>query len=158
MLHLVAHGLGAAPLQKDLLDAAGAGHPKTLRALQLGFGVHRQGPTVDEGAPMVINPASATNSTPPPPRTQHPFGDSPVSSVGVQPLEHGPAGLSADVARQSLRPHQLAPPVARLHEGPVAAAGAVPAAQGRTKVNRSRRSEAGRGRRGLTGPAAAPST
>lgn len=31
--YLVAYGLGAAPLQKDLLDAAGAGHPKTLRAL-----------------------------------------------------------------------------------------------------------------------------
>lgn len=44
--HLVAQGLRATPLQKNLLDAAGAGHPKTLRALQFGFGVHRQRPTV----------------------------------------------------------------------------------------------------------------
>lgn len=44
--HLVAHGLRATPLQKNLLDAAGAGHPKTLRALQFGFGVHHQRPTV----------------------------------------------------------------------------------------------------------------
>lgn len=46
--HLVAHGLGATPLQQNLLDAAGAGHPKTLRALQFGLGLHRQGPTVVE--------------------------------------------------------------------------------------------------------------
>lgn len=44
-LHLVANGLGAAPLQQDLLDAAGAGHPETLGALQLGLGLHRQRPT-----------------------------------------------------------------------------------------------------------------
>lgn len=48
VFHLVAHGLGATPLQENLLDAAGAGHPETLRALQLGFGVHRQGPAVAE--------------------------------------------------------------------------------------------------------------
>lgn len=48
-LHLVANGLGAAPLQQDLLDAAGAGHPETLRALQLGLGVHRQRPTAVRG-------------------------------------------------------------------------------------------------------------
>lgn len=52
-LHLVANGLGAAPLQQDLLDAAGAGHPETLRALQLGLGVHRQRPTAVGGGPII---------------------------------------------------------------------------------------------------------
>lgn len=46
--HLVADGLGATPLQEDLLDAAGAGNPETLRSLQFGFGVHRQRPTAVE--------------------------------------------------------------------------------------------------------------
>lgn len=57
--HLVAHGLGAAPLQKNLLDAAGTGHPKTLRALQFGFGVHRQRPAVVERTLLVIRPGLA---------------------------------------------------------------------------------------------------
>lgn len=46
IFYLVAYGLGAAPLKKDLFDAAGAGHPKTLRALQFGFRVHWFGSTV----------------------------------------------------------------------------------------------------------------
>lgn len=37
---LVAYGLGATPLKEDLFDAAGAGHPKTLRPLQLWLRVH----------------------------------------------------------------------------------------------------------------------
>lgn len=48
MLYLVANGLGAAPLQKNLFDAAGARHPETLRALQFGFGVHWFGATAGE--------------------------------------------------------------------------------------------------------------
>lgn len=43
--HLVADGLGAAPLQKDLFDTAGAGHSKALRTLQGGLGVDRLGTT-----------------------------------------------------------------------------------------------------------------
>lgn len=46
--YLVADGLGAAPFKKDLFDAAGAGHPETLRALQFGFGVHWFGTTAQE--------------------------------------------------------------------------------------------------------------
>lgn len=46
MFYLVAYGLGATPLKKDLLDAAGAGHPKTLGSLKLGFRVHWFGATV----------------------------------------------------------------------------------------------------------------
>lgn len=48
MFYLVANGLGAAPLQKNLFDAAGARHPKTLRTLQFGFGVHWLRPTDSE--------------------------------------------------------------------------------------------------------------
>lgn len=40
MFYLVANGLGATPLEKDLFDAAGSGHPETLRALQLGLRLH----------------------------------------------------------------------------------------------------------------------
>lgn len=118
-LHLVANGLGAAPLQQDLLDAAGAGHPKTLRALQLGLGLHRQRPTAVGGGgtdlngfPILGRPAPFTRS-------------SPASSLGLQPLEDRPASLSADVARQRLRPDQLPPPLPRLPEGPgtISAAG-----------------------------------
>lgn len=117
-LHLVANGLGAAPLQQDLLDAAGAGHPETLRALQLGLGVHRQRPTAVGGGadryglPVLGRPAPLIQS-------------SPASSLSLQPLEDRPASLSADVARQRLRPDQLPPPVPRLPEGPgtVSAAG-----------------------------------
>jgi hypothetical protein len=43
--HLVSYGFGTAPLQKNLLDAAGTGHTKALRTLQLGLGVHGLGPT-----------------------------------------------------------------------------------------------------------------
>lgn len=59
--HLVANGLGATPLQKDLLDAAGAGHPEALRALQLGFGIHRQGPAVARES-FTVRPGSAKTS------------------------------------------------------------------------------------------------
>lgn len=47
--HLVSYGFGAAPLQKNLLDAAGTGHTKALRTLQLGLGVHGLGPTERNG-------------------------------------------------------------------------------------------------------------
>lgn len=55
-VHLVAQGLGATPLQKNLLDAAGAGHPETLRALQFGFGVHRQRATAAETTALLTRP------------------------------------------------------------------------------------------------------
>lgn len=48
IFYLVAYGLGPAPLKKDLFDTAGTGHPKTLRPLQFGFGVHWFGATVHE--------------------------------------------------------------------------------------------------------------
>lgn len=48
MFYLVAYCLGTAPFQKNLFDAAGTGHPKTLRPLQFGFWVHRFGPTIYE--------------------------------------------------------------------------------------------------------------
>lgn len=37
--YLVANGFGATPIQEHLLDAASAGHAKTLRSLQLGSGL-----------------------------------------------------------------------------------------------------------------------
>lgn len=43
---LVAYGLGATPLEKNLFDAAGAGNSKTLRPLQFGFRLHWFGATV----------------------------------------------------------------------------------------------------------------
>lgn len=48
VVHLVADGLWTAPLEKDLFDAAGTGHPKTLRPLQFGFRVHRFGAAAQE--------------------------------------------------------------------------------------------------------------
>lgn len=39
LAHLVAERLAAAPLEQDLLDAAGTGHPEALRALQLPPGL-----------------------------------------------------------------------------------------------------------------------
>lgn len=48
--YLVADGLGAAPVQQDLLDPAGAGHPEALRALQFGFGLFGSVGQTDDGA------------------------------------------------------------------------------------------------------------
>lgn len=46
MFYLVAYGLRAAPLKQDLFDAAGTGHPETLRPFQFGFRVHWFGAAV----------------------------------------------------------------------------------------------------------------
>lgn len=48
--YLVADGLGAAPVQQDLLDPAGAGHPEALGALQFGLGLSGSVGQKDDGA------------------------------------------------------------------------------------------------------------
>lgn len=121
--HLVADGLGAAPLEEDLFDAAGAGHPEALRPLQRGFGVQRC------GAPAHMTRKERERQTlkcsrgEPCPLCNRGNAAShlPGTGLAVQPGEDGSAGLSANAARQSLRPHQLPPPLCRTAAGPVAA-------------------------------------
>ncbi len=122
VFYLVAYGLGAAPLKKDLFDAAGAGHPKTLRPLQFGFRVHWFGATVRRRGGKDTWESFSVKETCIHHNSHAPWMQHlPVTGFRVQSFKDRPTSLSANVTWQSLWPHQLPPPLSYLPEGPVTA-------------------------------------
>lgn len=116
-VYLVAYGLGAAPFKEDLFDAAGAGHPETLRALQFGFGVHWFGTTAQEKVGQMYENICIHCCFQLLPKCSIRLL-LPVGCFRLESFKDGPTSLSANVARQSLRPHQFPPPLSNWPKGP----------------------------------------